>query len=49
MAAVYEAIKHLGLDKTGYKMINNGAGYHHFDHQHVHIMGGSKVEPGGPS
>ncbi len=49
MAAVWEAIKHLSLDKTGYKIINNGAGYNHFEHQHLHIMGGSKEEPGGPS
>lgn len=49
MAATWNAIKHLGLDKTGYKIINNGAGYNHFEHQHLHIMGGSKEEPGGPS
>ncbi|MBI2620992.1 HIT domain-containing protein [candidate division WWE3 bacterium] len=46
-AAVYEAIKFLGLDKTGYKLVNNGAGYHHFDHEHFHILGGSEEEPGG--
>ena len=49
MAAAWEAIIKLGLDKTGYKIINNGAGYNHFEHQHIHIMGGSKEEPGGPS
>ena len=46
MAAVYKAIKHLGLDKTGYKLINNGAGYNHFEHEHMHVLGGSKEEPG---
>jgi len=49
MQAAWGAIKHLKLDKTGYKIINNGAGYNHFEHQHLHIMGGSKEEPGGPS
>lgn len=49
MEAAWQAITHLGLDKTGYKIINNGAGYNHFEHQHLHIMGGSKEEPGGPS
>ncbi|MBI4091454.1 HIT domain-containing protein [candidate division WWE3 bacterium] len=49
MAAVWQAIVSLGLDKTGYKIINNGAGYNHFEHQHLHIMGGSREEPGGPS
>lgn len=45
--ACYQAILHLGLDKTGYKLVNNGAGYNHFEHEHVHILGGSKTEPGG--
>ena len=49
MAAAWEAIINLGLDKNRYKIINNGAGYNHFEHQHIHIMGGSKEEPGGPS
>jgi len=49
MAAAWGAIKQLGLNKTGYKIVNNGAGYHHFEHQHLHIMGGSKTEPGGES
>jgi histidine triad (HIT) family protein len=45
--AIYETIGHLGLDKTGYKLVNNGAGYNHFEHEHFHILGGSKSEPGG--
>lgn len=45
--AVYATIKHLGLDKTGYKLVNNGAGYNHFEHEHFHILGGSVEEPGG--
>ena len=45
----WKAIVKLGLDKTGYKIVNNGAGYNHFEHQHLHIMGGSKEEPGGVS
>ena len=45
--AIYATIKHLGLDKTGYKLVNNGAGYNHFEHEHFHILGGSSTEPGG--
>ena len=47
MSTIWQAIKHLGLDKTGYKLINNGAGYNHFEHEHMHILGGAKGEPGG--
>jgi len=47
MWAVWEAIRHLGLDKSGYKLVNNGAGYNHFEHEHMHILGGTKAEPGG--
>ena len=46
-ATIYETIRKLGLDKTGYKLVNNGAGYNHFEHEHFHILGGSKGEPGG--
>lgn len=45
--AINTTIKHLSLDKTGYKLVNNGAGYNHFEHEHFHILGGSKKEPGG--
>ena len=38
--AAFKAITALGLDKTGYKLENNGAGYNHFEHEHLHIMGG---------
>ncbi len=47
MWAVWETIRHLGLDKSGYKLVNNGAGYNHFEHEHMHILGGTKAEPGG--
>lgn len=47
MAACWEAIRHFGLDKTGYKLVNNGAGYNHFEHEHMHILGGTKEEPAG--
>lgn len=47
MAAVFLVVCQLGLDKTGYKLVNNGAGYNHFEHEHVHILGGSAKEPGG--
>lgn len=47
MEAVFEVVKHLGLDKTGYKFVNNGAGYNHFEHEHIHVLGGTKEEPAG--
>jgi histidine triad (HIT) family protein len=45
--AIFGTIKHLGLDRTGYKLVNNGAVYNHFEHEHFHILGGSDKEPGG--
>lgn len=47
MAACYQVIKQLGLDKEGYKLVNNGAGYNHFEHEHMHILGGGEEEPDG--
>ena len=47
MDAVFQVVKHLGLNKTGYKLVNNGAGYNHFKHEHIHVLGGSKEEPAG--
>jgi len=41
MAACYQAIVQTGLDKSGYELINNGAGYNHFEHEHMHILGGN--------
>jgi histidine triad (HIT) family protein len=49
MGAVFEVIVLKKLDKNGYKLVNNGAPYNHFDHEHIHIMGGTKTEPGGES
>lgn len=45
--AIFATIAKLGLDKIGYKLVNNGAGYNHFEHEHFHILGGSEEEPGG--
>jgi len=47
MAAVFDVIRLTGLSKTGYKLVNNGAGYNHFDHEHIHVLGGTKEEPAG--
>lgn len=47
MNAVFQVVKHLGLNETGYKLVNNGAGYNHFEHEHIHVLGGSKGEPAG--
>lgn len=47
LAACWQAIQHFKLNQTGYKLVNNGAGYNHFEHEHMHVLGGSEVEPGG--
>jgi len=47
MTAVFAVVHQLELDKSGYKLVNNGAGYNHFEHEHMHILGGTKTEPGG--
>ena len=47
MGAVFEVVREEGLGKSGYKLVNNGAGYNHFDHEHMHVLGGSKEEPAG--
>src|SRR3990167_5926266 len=47
MLAVFDVIRLSGLDRTGYKLVNNGAGYNHFDHEHIHVLGGTKEEPAG--
>lgn len=47
MAVVFLVVCQLGLDKTGYKLVNNGGGYNHFEHEHMHILGGTKKEPAG--
>ncbi|MBI3954748.1 HIT domain-containing protein [Candidatus Collierbacteria bacterium] len=47
MGAVFEVVRLKNLDQTGYKLVNNGAGYNHFDHEHIHILGGTKEEPAG--
>ncbi len=49
MSAVFSVVRQKGMDKTGYKLVNNGGGYNHFDHEHVHVMGGEAAEPGGAS
>ena len=43
MPVVFEVVALLGLDKTGYKLVNNGAGYNNFEHEHIHILGGTKI------
>ena len=47
MVAVFSVIRLKALDQTGYKLVNNGAGYNHFEHEHMHILGGTKEEPVG--
>lgn len=47
MDAVSQVVKQYGLDRTGYKLVNNGAGHNHFSHEHMHVLGGSKEEPAG--
>ncbi len=45
--AINQVITKMGLDKSGYKLVNNGAGYNHFEHEHFHVLGGTENEPGG--
>lgn len=45
MAAVFEVIRLKNLDSTGFEVISYGGGYNHFDHEHIHILGGSKKQP----
>ena len=45
MTAVYAVIKEMGLDTTGYRLVNNGAGFHGVDHEHIHILGGKDWRP----
>lgn len=47
MPATFAVVRQLGLSETGYKLVMNGAGYNHFDHEHIHILGGTKEEPAG--
>jgi len=47
MGAVFSVVHKLNLSKTGYKLVSNGAGYNHFEHEHIHVLGGSKSEPAG--
>jgi histidine triad (HIT) family protein len=44
MSAVSETIISQGLDKKGYKLVINGAGYNHIDHEHIHLMSGIPEE-----
>jgi len=37
---VWEVAALKGYDKTGYVLVNNGAGYNHLEHEHCHIMSG---------
>ncbi len=45
MKAAYEFIIQQGLDKTGFRIVNNGAGYHVINHEHIHILGGLGWRP----
>lgn len=47
MDAVFAVIRQEGMDKSGYKLVNNGAGYNQFDHEHIHVLGGTEGEPAG--
>jgi histidine triad (HIT) family protein len=40
MAAIWAVAAEKGYDKAGYKLENNGAGYNHFEHEHMHILSG---------
>lgn len=42
MMAVYEVVRLLGLDTKGFRLVINGAGYNHLEHEHVHVLGNLK-------
>lgn len=46
-AVINQIVIKYSLNKSGYKVVNNGAGYNHFEHEHFHVLGGSLEEPGG--
>ena len=45
IGVAYEVIKKMGLDTTGYRLVNNGAGFHGVDHEHIHVLGGKEWRP----
>ena len=45
MKAGKEVIEKFGLNKTGYRIAINGAGFNHVDHEHIHILGGKNWKP----
>lgn len=40
-----EVIHALELHQSGYRLVNNGAGYHAINHEHLHILGGKGFKP----
>lgn len=40
MKVIWAIVAERGYDKTGYVLQNNGAGYNHFEHEHMHILSG---------
>ncbi|OGC52034.1 hypothetical protein A2982_00295 [candidate division WWE3 bacterium RIFCSPLOWO2_01_FULL_39_13] len=45
MLVVQKILKMKELDKTGYRLVINGAGYNIIDHEHIHILGGKGWRP----
>ena len=45
IALANEIIIKYGLDKTGYRLVNNGAGYNGVEHEHIHVLGGRGWKP----
>ena len=41
----FDVVKKFGLDKTGYRFVNNGGGYQMINHEHLHILGGKNWRP----
>lgn len=44
-AVAHEVIQKYELNETGYKIVNNGAGYNHLEHEHLHVLGGNGWTP----
>lgn len=38
-------IRIMRMDKSGYRIVSNGAGYNAIDHEHIHLLGGENWKP----
>ncbi len=43
MSAVFEVVRVLELEKKGFQLVYNGAGYNGIEHEHFHVLSGKKL------